>query len=29
MNIHVGWVAIILIAFVGFYIWKHQPVTTA
>ena len=28
MNIHIGWVFIILIGFGAFYCWKHKPVTT-
>ena len=29
MNIHIGWVVILLIALGAFYVYKHQPVTTA
>lgn len=28
MNIHIGWVVIILIAIAAFYVYKHKPVTT-
>ena len=29
MNIHIGWVALILIVIGALYIYKHQPMTTA
>jgi hypothetical protein len=28
MNIHIGWVVIILIALGALYFFKHRPVTT-
>lgn len=29
MNIHIGWVIILVIALGAFYLYKHKPVTTA
>ena len=29
MNIHIGWVALILIVIAALYVYKHQPMTTA
>jgi hypothetical protein len=29
VNIHVGWVVILLIALGALYIYKHKPVTTS
>ncbi len=28
MNIHIGWVVIILVALGAFYVYKHKPMTT-
>jgi hypothetical protein len=28
MNIHIGWVVIILIVLGALYVYKHKPVTT-
>ncbi len=28
MNIHIGWVVIILIALGALYVFKHKPMTT-